>query len=1567
MDGYPDDGVGFDLEQGFTVIAGLDIAQRAAFVASLRAALTGEPTSLHGVVELYGVEVDLSDPEVAETVAASGLDAVMVADDLPPPTRGATGVNSHNGGVTLGPSWLAYQPLESDADPLAQDLVEVEPTDEQLLTDEDRIELASIGPPDPDPPPPPVIAPRPPLDVQPPRLPADLEMTDPVPPARPDPPADLDVPDPDIAQLPDYPARPALPSDIAGPEPTQDPAAIAALAVPVPPPPPAILSESPPPVTPRPDPPQRPRIVADYDDEPQLPPAPEPPPDIAAPDAPDFDAVAAEAEAGALAQALARIAPVAAVAFAVPADDVDGDPAPTPPAAPERPAVLDLRIPEVPPEPQAPVLAEKPDFPDLVVEDDPPLPEPLPDPPAPTSISDPRPPKAIPDPPAPKAIPDPAAPKPIPDPLAPPDIADPPAPSQVTDPSPPEPVADPPAPDAVPDPPAPQLPPIVEPGPEPALSDAADDEAELARLGGVVEVLDEEMEERRETLAALRVALAAAASTSTVRDPAPIAAARAHLEAALSADPQRAHDEAIEISEGIGRGLFDLDSLASESAPAWLIRSARQALRDARESLREAEAAVLGEGSLDLDIVARLETSHGELSSLESRPGRPTATTKRQIADLTAVVERSLVALDLPNYDALALRLATSQRAAGAAARRDKARSAVIDAEAVWAELKAGPDDPRLVDAQHRLDGLVSRGRAVLGASDLEPIHVALELRSYNPRPVDPVEAASGLSQVLVEVGVDPPRDLDKLIAAADQFISAAETERLGATARQAETARLSDEIAANDQQLGDTESRRVEAVAALAARNTKRASAHADHQRAIAAHVAAVADATVAAIERHRLIADYDAAVAAAGAERDARAQAHRLARGAADALRAERAAAYQAAVAAVAGARRDDGYQRAVAAVAVRREAAAVEHAVARERAAEARQAQRVEHEAAVAEVAARREAAGTGHAAAVVRVIAAREARRVGHEAAVAEVAARREALAAEHAAGVAAVEVGRAALQEAYDAELARVTTGRATTLATAVAHREALLAWREAADNAAAEHREVHTAWQRAAAAIEERRAAYDQGAREFATAMQAHQAALADHAKAEAAWTRRHSRLRKQLEAEQLQRVAAKAAENQRHAAEVEAAVATAAAAGIHARVAAEAAHRVALDAWTAAREMRRAEHEAAVGAHAATVAGVKAEWEQARRAGAVEATRAKAAFEAATERHASLIAVIEAEEVTRGAWERARADAAAAHAVAVERHEEDSVGYAADLDALDSAVATRRLAWARVVADAEAALGAWQRRVAAVEATREQILRDHAARLKAARAIRSAAANRHVAAETAWATRCADIDEEILDRARRRVLYAEAVAAAEAAGEALARWQTEAGAIEARRVEELVEHDLAVNRAAEERAATRAATMAEIVGRRRAERQAARDMVAAEAANFAPLVPPRSIPADGPTVGVAALPGEAPVLKRHEPAPSPFGDAFSDAPSSTEVEVAILARLAAHRTLVAGALPLVIDEALDGQHPHIVSEVLDMLARMSTAVQIVFLTEDERIEAWARARYGEAGVRRAA
>jgi hypothetical protein len=67
------------------------------------------------------------------------------------------------------------------------------------------------------------------------------------------------------------------------------------------------------------------------------------------------------------------------------------------------------------------------------------------------------------------------------------------------------------------------------------------------------------------------------------------------------------------------------------------------------------------------------------------------------------------------------------------------------------------------------------------------------------------------------------------------------------------------------------------------------------------------------------------------------------------------------------------------------------------------------------------------------------------------------------------------------------------------------------------------------------------------------------------------------------------------------------------------------------------------------------------------------------------------------------------------------------------------------------------------------------------------------------------------------------------------------------------------------------------------------------------------------------------------------------------------EMEWYLLSRVAAQRSVsYAGSVPLVLDDALAGVRGEDLTHLLSRLERMSTAVQVIVLSEDDAVASWA-------------
>ena len=67
------------------------------------------------------------------------------------------------------------------------------------------------------------------------------------------------------------------------------------------------------------------------------------------------------------------------------------------------------------------------------------------------------------------------------------------------------------------------------------------------------------------------------------------------------------------------------------------------------------------------------------------------------------------------------------------------------------------------------------------------------------------------------------------------------------------------------------------------------------------------------------------------------------------------------------------------------------------------------------------------------------------------------------------------------------------------------------------------------------------------------------------------------------------------------------------------------------------------------------------------------------------------------------------------------------------------------------------------------------------------------------------------------------------------------------------------------------------------------------------------------------------------------------------------ELEWYLLSRVAAQRSVsYAGSVPLVLDDALEGVHGADLAHLLSRLERMSAAVQVIVLSDNDEIAQWA-------------
>ena len=136
-----------------------------------------------------------------------------------------------------------------------------------------------------------------------------------------------------------------------------------------------------------------------------------------------------------------------------------------------------------------------------------------------------------------------------------------------------------------------------------------------------------------------------------------------------------------------------------------------------------------------------------------------------------------------------------------------------------------------------------------------------------------------------------------------------------------------------------------------------------------------------------------------------------------------------------------------------------------------------------------------------------------------------------------------------------------------------------------------------------------------------------------------------------------------------------------------------------------------------------------------------------------------------------------------------------------------------------------------------------------------------------------------------------------------------------------------------------------------------------------AQLAELAPEAGESSQPADEPDDGdlqdrLTALDTQAATVAAEieQLVDGPSGDR-DDGPAADDVLAALAARLAARpSTSEAGSIPLLVEDALEGQPPLVVERALALLLEAAADRQIVYLTEAEAVVSWAAAA-GDAGV----
>ncbi len=107
-----------------------------------------------------------------------------------------------------------------------------------------------------------------------------------------------------------------------------------------------------------------------------------------------------------------------------------------------------------------------------------------------------------------------------------------------------------------------------------------------------------------------------------------------------------------------------------------------------------------------------------------------------------------------------------------------------------------------------------------------------------------------------------------------------------------------------------------------------------------------------------------------------------------------------------------------------------------------------------------------------------------------------------------------------------------------------------------------------------------------------------------------------------------------------------------------------------------------------------------------------------------------------------------------------------------------------------------------------------------------------------------------------------------------------------------------------------------------------------------------------------GATAQVEALEAAPDVSTAPAPFPDPFAEgSLAEASGLAQVEWYLLSRMAAQRSVsYAGSVPLVLDDPFGRMADGDVTYLLERLARMTDAVQVVFIGDDHRVVEWAAA-----------
>ena len=238
--------------------------------------------------------------------------------------------------------------------------------------------------------------------------------------------------------------------------------------------------------------------------------------------------------------------------------------------------------------------------------------------------------------------------------------------------------------------------------------------------------------------------------------------------------------------------------------PEWLVTPALEALQEAREAVAAAEA-----GGDDVEIdparIEALDRAHREVLEAEQRTMKKSSRSNRKKLEAAHEAERAaLAALGVTSYGEYLQRVAPNVSNGGAnrEERRDAAKAALADAEAVWEELHGGQASPEWTEAKERQAAIRQEALELLGA-DVDDVDLATALRDHLEAVVDTGWAEQALVTALHRAGADVGDDAD-LEAAAERWLQEAPAKREARAALEAELSALDARLSVVEEQLAE-------------------------------------------------------------------------------------------------------------------------------------------------------------------------------------------------------------------------------------------------------------------------------------------------------------------------------------------------------------------------------------------------------------------------------------------------------------------------------------------------------------------------------------------------------------------------------------------------------------------------------------------------------------------------------------------------------------------------------------------------------------------------------------------